>query len=470
VIVVKTKHREVGMDVASLVSAWDGLVLQLALVFTEATARTWQQIALGWVLHRGPATVTGMIRTLGRLAERHWTVYHKFFYRAAWCLQTLSCLLLKHVIGPMILESGLTDPASGQPAADLVIDDTTAGRYGKHVAHAGWYKDASATGPATKGTVIHWAHNWVVGAVILRLPRWPLLRWVLPAIFALYRKPADCDKTHPFRTRQQLAAEMVQQAAEALPNVHWRVSADGAYANRHTVAGLPKNTNLVSRIRRDAAVYDLPPKRRPKGRRGPMPKKGKRLPTPRQMAARRKKGWKKITVLKQGRQVQRLVLGVTCLWYHVCRSKPIRLVIVRDPAGRQKDDFFFCTDARVPDQQIVQRYYDRWGVEDGIGESKQHMGFEKTHGWCSKTVRRQAPIAMVLTTLVKAWYAKCAAREPSLLPKATPWYPAKKRPSFADMLSALRRVLWQHRILPKSGFSSRVHRILESASYALFGT
>jgi len=35
------------MDATSLVSAWDALVLQLALVFTEATARTWQQITLG---------------------------------------------------------------------------------------------------------------------------------------------------------------------------------------------------------------------------------------------------------------------------------------------------------------------------------------------------------------------------------------------------------------------------------------
>jgi len=149
VIVVKTKHREVGMDATGLVSAWNALVEQLALVFSDATARTWQQIALGWVLHRGPATVTGIFRTLGRLADRHWTVYQKFFYRAAWSLETLSCHLMMYVIGPMILESGLTDPDSGKPVADLAIDDTTAARYGKHFAHAGWFKDASAQGPAT---------------------------------------------------------------------------------------------------------------------------------------------------------------------------------------------------------------------------------------------------------------------------------------------------------------------------------
>jgi hypothetical protein len=455
------------MDATSLVSAWNALVQQLAFSFTEPTARTWQQIALGWVLHRGPATVTGIFRTLGDLADRHWTVYHKFFYRAAWSLEMLSTSLMMYVIGPMILESGLVDAATGQPVADLNIDDTTAGRYGKHVAHAGWFKDASAAGPATKGTVIHWAHNWIVGAITLRLPRWTLMRWVLPAAFALYRKPADCDKSHPFATRQVLAARMVGQVSQSLPGVLIRVAADGAYATRHMVQGLPQGVSLVSRIRRDAALYALPPTRRPKGKRGAPPKKGKRLPTPRQLAARRRKGWTTVTVMRQGKQVQRQVLGIRCLWYHVCRSVPIRLVIVRDPAGKQEDDLLFCTDTSVPDAEIVQRYYDRWGVEECILESKQQMGFETTRGWCSKTVNRQAPLAMALVTLVKAWYAHCAAEEPSLLPEATPWNPFKSRPSFLDMLAALRRVLWQHRISSNSTFTARVQDILKTVSYAL---
>jgi hypothetical protein len=455
------------MDATSLVSAWNALIQQLAFTFTEATARTWQQIALGWVLHRGPATVTGIFRTLGKLADRHWTVYHKFFYRAAWSLEMLSAYLMMHVIGPMILESGLVDTATSKPVADLNIDDTTAGRYGKHVAHAGWFKDASAAGPATKGKVIHWAHNWIVGAVTLRLPRWKLIRWVLPAVFALYRKPADCNRNHPFATRQVLAARMVCQVSQALPGVLVRVAADGAYATRGMVTGLPEGVSLVSRIRRDAAIYALPPTRRPKGKRGANPKKGKRLPTPRQIAARRTNGWETITLQRQGRQVQRHILGITCLWYHVCRAVPIRMVIVRDPAGRQEDDFFFCTDASVPDEQIVQRYYDRWGVEECILESKQQMGFETTRGWCSKTVNHQAPLAMVLVTLVKAWYARCAADEPSLLPEGTPWNPCKSRPSFLDMLGALRRVLWQHRISPNSMCTERVRDILETVSYAL---
>ncbi len=449
------------MDAASLVSAWNGVVLQLGLAFaSDATARTWQQIALGWVLHRGAATVTGIFRALGPQADRHWTVYHKFFYRPAWALKDLTDRLLLRVVLPMILESGALDAATGKPVVDLNIDDTTAARYGKHVAHAGWYKDASAAGPATKGKVIHWAHNWVVGAFTLRLPRWTLTRWVLPGLLALYRKRDDCDAQHPFATRQQLAARMVQQAAAALPGVLLRVAGDGAYATRQMVVGLPKGVSLVSRLRRDAAIYDLPPDRAKRRGPGQPPKKGRRLPAPKNLAARRKNGWRKVTLSRQGHTVERLILGITCLWYHVCRGQPIRLLIVRDPAGRQEDDFLFCTDPTVPDEQIAQRFYDRWGVEEAIWEAKQFLGFEDTRGWCSNTVQRQAPLAMVLTTLVKAWFAKAALDEPSLLPEAPPWNHSKTRPSFADMLAALRRVLLVHRILPNSTSRGRDRVIL----------
>ena len=107
-----------------------------------------------------------------------------------------------------------------------------------------------------------------------------------------------------FRSHQELAGEMIQAAAQALPGVQLRVSADGQYAKRQVVQPLPQNVNLVSRIRRDAAIYELPPKQTPKSPgdgvagkvapatarpRGRKPKKGKRLPCPRKIAAYRKK-------------------------------------------------------------------------------------------------------------------------------------------------------------------------------------
>ena len=452
---------------AYLLSAWNVLLQQLAITFTDPTARTWQQIAWGWVLHRGPATVTGMYRTLGEMADRHWTVYEKFFYRAAWKLDALSHYLMVRVVGPLILESGMMDSSSGEAVVDLHLDDTTVGRYGKHVAHAGWYKDASATGPSTKGVLIHWAHNWIVGVVSLRLRGWGLMRWTLPVVFALYRKADDCDADHPFATRQVLAARLVHEASKSLQNMRIRVAADGQYATRDMVAGLPEHVSLVSRMRHDAAIYALCPAHRPRSRRGPKPRKGPRLPTPAQIATRSKKGWTSITLLRQGRTIQRHILGVTCIWYHVARLKPVRLLIVRDPAGKQKDDYLFCTDANTPDPQIAQRYHDRWGIEESILEAKQHLGFESARGWCSKTVHHQAPLAMILLTLVKVWYARCAVNHPSLRPQAMPWYTHKTQPSFLDMLAALRTVLWKHRITPNSLSRAQIHAILKTLCYPL---
>lgn len=39
---------------------------------------------------------------------------------------------------------------------DLAIEDTTCGRCGKHVANAGYFKDASVTN--TLKTAVHWVH------------------------------------------------------------------------------------------------------------------------------------------------------------------------------------------------------------------------------------------------------------------------------------------------------------------------
>ena len=61
-----------------------------------------------------PAQLAQAVKRLSiHLADRHWTVYHRFFYRAAWSLDALSTALLVHVVAPMILESGVIDLTSG---------------------------------------------------------------------------------------------------------------------------------------------------------------------------------------------------------------------------------------------------------------------------------------------------------------------------------------------------------------------
>ena len=456
---------------AALVSGWEGLCQLLAPAFTRPTFVTFLHLATGWVLCRSRPTVTNLVCTIGvsllSHAARHWTVYERFFYRAAWSLPQLSRLLLARVVVPLIDRRGVGSEI------DLNIDDTTCSRCGKHVAYAGYFKDASTSN--TLRTVVHWSHNWVIAAVTMRDKRWPT--WVigLPVLFTLYRKRPDCDKAHPFLTRQQIAAGMIHEARSALSEVEGpdrviRIAADGQYATGKVVSAASEaRSNLVSRMRCDAALYALPSRRR-RFQRGRPRKKGKRLPTPRQLAARRKTGWRTVQVLAYGKLVERLVLPVLCLWYHVSRDKPVKLLIVRDPSGKQKDDYLFCTDAAVSDEQIIERFAARWPIEECIHDGKQLGGFEQVQGWCKRTVERQAPLALIVQTLVKTWYLLHGADAPAAQPqgaKVCGWLRDKDHPSYLDMLATLRRVLWTHRIKCNSTLADRVRRLLEPLRFTL---
>ena len=390
---------------ATLVTAWTALCQTLTSAFTQPTAVTFLHLVTGWVLCRSKPTVTALVCTIGRSllghAAKHWTTYERFFYRARWSLPQMSRLLLVRVIAPLVESVGV------ERVIDLNIDDTTCGRCGKHVAFAGYFKDASISNTLKK--VIHWSHNWVIGCVSIRAQRWP--KWVigLPVWFTLYRKRPDCDRRHPFRTRQEIAAQMIRDTREALPDWTIRVAADGQYATGtvvHAAAGA--NSNLVSRIRSDAAIYLLPPKRR-RHRRGPPRKKGQRLPTPKKLA-RRKRGWRTVEALIYGKRAKRRVLTIICLWYHVSKDQPIKLLIVRDPSGRQEDDYMFCTDPAVSEVEIIERFSGRWPIEESIHDGKQLGGLEQVQGWCPRTVVRQAPLALIVQTLVKAWYLQHGVR------------------------------------------------------------
>jgi hypothetical protein len=451
---------------ATLVSGWEALCQALAPAFTRPTFTTFLHIVTGWVLCRSRPTVTNLVCTIGSSllghAAKHWTVYEKFFYRAAWSLPHVSHLLLTRIIAPLVDRCGVWREI------DLSIDDTTAGRCGRHVAYAGYFRDASASN--TLKAVIHWAHNWVIGCVSLRDTRWP--NWVIgpPVLFTLYRKRPDCDRNHPFQTRQQIAAQMIRDTRRALPQRALRIAADGQYATREVVqAAAGARSNLVSRMRSDAAIY-APPVQRQRRRRGRQPKKGRRLPTPRQLAARRKKGWRKIQVRMRGKVVWRLVLPIICLWYHVSKERPVKLLIVRDPEGQEKDDFLFCTDPQVSDEQIVERFAGRWPIEEAIRDGKQLGGFEQVQGWCPRTVQRQAPMALIVQTLVKAWYLLHGAQATAAHPRGAEkweWMPPKEHPSYLDMLATLRRVLWTHRIKCNSTLAGRVLSLLEPLRFTL---
>lgn len=245
------------MELDTCVSAFYQMLLELSSAFTRPTAETFRQLAVAWLLTPGVGPVTGMTRTLGMAATKHWTAYQKFFYRASWTADDVARQVLVRLVAPLL----------GSTVA-LNIDDTTCGPRGRHTALAGWFKDASAH---ARTQVIHWAHQWVLGAITLRLKRWPGRRLALPVAFALYRKRADCDPAHPYATIPQLALRLVRQVAAALPGKRLFVAVDGLYAVQAFFGNLPPEVVAVSRLRKNAALRTADvPKRRGTGG-GPTP-------------------------------------------------------------------------------------------------------------------------------------------------------------------------------------------------------
>jgi hypothetical protein len=457
---------EAGMD-ASLVAAWQELCQLLSDAFTKPTFLSFLHLATGWVLCRSQPAVTNLIRTIGPSllgqAAKHWSSYEHFFYRAAWSVPEVGRLLLQQVVWPLLVQHGR------EQVMQLDLDDTTVSRRGRHVAYAAYFKDASAGNCMKK--VVHWSHNWLIAAVAMRPGRWP--GWVLglPVLFALYRKRCDCDRQHPFQTRQQLAADLIRQARQTLPQVPLRVVADGQYATQDVAAACRQcQAPLISRIRTDAALYDLAPKPS-RRRRGPVRRRGRRLPTPPQIAARRRTGWKRVRVLMYGRRPSRLVLGVKCLWWHVCKDQPVKLLIVRDPAGKEKDQYLVCTDASLSDREILRRFAARWPIEEVIRQGKQLDQIERLQGWSAHTVLRQLPLGLIVQTLVKAWFLGHGVRAAHAQPhgaSAWSWAAAKAHPSYLDMLATLRRVLWTARFnTGNSGLFSRVRGVAQSLLFTV---
>ena len=79
----------------------------------------------------------------------------------------------------------------------------------------------------------------------------------------------------------------------------------------------------------------------------------------------------------------------------------------------------------------------RRAIEVAIHEAKRHLGFEEPQGWTRRAVERTAPTAMLLYGLVAVWFLREGHQAVSF-PRRL-WYRQKRDPSFADMLTTLRR-------------------------------
>jgi hypothetical protein len=95
-------------------------------------------------------------------------------------------------------------------------------------------------------------------------------------------------------------------------------------------------------------------------------------------------------------------------------------------------------------RQILATYALRWSIEVTFENGKQLLGLEDPASRKEKAVRRTAPMALVLYSLVVLWFHREGHRH--LQFPNRPWYRRKQEPSFADLLTTLRRASWREKI------------------------
>lgn len=403
---------------------WETILAAFVPVFNAPSFAIFIKVISAWVICPGRRTITRIYNLAEPFHAKAHDAYHRFFREADWQSRHLWKILAELLI-TALCNSGVIS---------LDLDDTTYHKTGRKVEGASWWRDAVRS---TGTKVVHcFGLNVIVLTLRVKAP-WGGEPLGLPVNLRIHLKGGP--------TLLVLAEEMIRETVAWFPGRCFEICGDGFYA---TLLGkdFPPEVVCTSRIRRDAALYKKPPKKRPHMRGAPR-KKGSRLPTPEGMA-KHVKQWEIETVMLRGKKKERLVWSRKVLWYKVCPKAEILLVICRDPAGKEPDDFFCTTDTNTSAVHVVESYAGRWSIEDTFKNTKQSLGGQTPQSWKKMGPERTTVMSFFLYSLIWLWYLKTKGTKRTW--NIMPWYPQKKVASFTDALASLRRSLWRQRIISKT--------------------
>ncbi|MGH8972799.1 MAG: IS701 family transposase [Acidimicrobiia bacterium] len=395
-----------------------GLLGEFRGCFSAWTFPVFCALACGLLAQSARRTVCGML--VGARLSQTWSHHraHRFFSHARWSVEAVSAIMAQLVVRLLV---------AAEDTILVAVDDTLFQRRGPKVHAASWFHDGSATGQHKVG----YGNNWVIAAIVVRLP--VLDRPVaLPVGFALIRKGSDD------ASRLGAARRLIEALATALPGRRIDVVADSAYAGK-ALRGLPGAVTWTTRLRSNAALYELAPPRT--GRRGRPKTKGAKLASLATLAAQAT--FTPTAVTRYGHTATVGVVVIRCLWYGVFGPQQVQVILVRDKAKTGYDVALVSTDLSAAPAQIICRYAARWSIEVAIEDAKQTVGVGQARNRVRRAVERTVPFGFIVGTLAICWYAT-AGHHPDDVQTArelAPWYRDKVQPSVLDMLAKLRRVI-----------------------------
>jgi hypothetical protein len=419
-----------------------------ARLFSQRIWKHAKILLIGAILSPAERTVTAALRVTGLSMEKHFQNYHRILNRAKWSSLEASHILL----GMLINAFAMLGPII------IGVDDTVERRRGDQIKAKGIYRDPvrSSRSHFVKASGLRWLSMMLLAPI-----PWAGRTWALPFLTVL----APSERYYEGKARRhkkltEWAWQMVLQVRRWLPNRQLILVADSSFAVIELLfhlTQLKKPVCAITRFRMDAALYE-PAKSKP-GQRGRPRKKGKRLPTLKQVAENPRTSWKSFIVHEwYGEKKRKIeIASGTAVWFHCGHpALPIRWVIVRDPQKRFKTQALLCTDLHLSAEQIVQWFPRRWQVEVTFHEVRTHLGVETQRQWADLSILRITPALLNLFSIV-ALLANVHARKDSLLIQQTAWY-VKKLPTFSDALNTVKQNLSSYLNFPTSPMHRDVHK------------
>jgi hypothetical protein len=419
----------------------------LSTVLDKRSAVRLAALWVGVVLARGRRTVTRWIRAAG-LSDQYRCCYTTIA-AAGKRADRIAARLAHAAVRPLV---------AGDTRLTFALDDTPTRRYGPCVQGAGLHHNPT---PGPAGGPFIYGHVWVVLAMLAKHAGWGTL--ALPLLARLYVRKKDLPsiptKHRPkFRTKLELAIELLTWAKtwlNAWGKSLW-VVADGAYAKAPFLKpAMELGFTVVSRLRRDAALFDVPPPPQ-KGQRGRRRKYGKRLGLVQRATHRH--GWQTGTFDLYGQATTKTYKTFLATWPPV--GGGIRVVVVKESHGWVA---FFCTDPAASVKDILEAVADRFSLEIAFRDLKEIVGAGHQQTRFHFANVGAFHLCVWTFTLTEAWAWR--RDEAALVDRrSSPWDVEPRRPSHADKRNALRRELLRDElsaVLAAAPTAKKIHAATE---------
>ena len=384
-------------------------------------------LLVGILFASGRRTVTTWLRAAG--VSDNYQDYYYFLVPVGRKSKSIATQLVGLVLRTLSLPDRLL----------LVIDDSPTKRFGPMVEGADVHHNPTP-GPADQPYL--YGHVWVTISLALRHPQWGALALPLRAMrYVRKQTMATIPKSrhwYRFATKLQLAARLVEWIVPILKTAGktvWIVI-DGGYTKRpflRRVLKLP-NVVIVGRLRKDAALRDLPPERQRGQRRGRgRPRKYGKNKISLAKRSGQKRGWQTVECTLYNETVTKTYKTFLATYAPV--GGVIRVVLVKEDHGWYA---FFCTLPDASVVEILQSFADRATIEQDFHDVKEVWGSgqqQVRNIWTNLAVYN---LNLWMHTLVELW-AWNKTREQLVDRSDSPWDDVERRPSHANRRKALRR-------------------------------